>query len=370
MLKNSDEEKFQVAEALRRYGYQSQSYNILLNDKSYFFSPEGISGVIAYVVRSGVALGAGDPVCDPADLKEFVVEFRKFCQERKWRCCFQGVTDQCEAALSDLGFGTLKISEEPIFDLRQLSWAGGAFRDLRRDIRRAQRQGMYVTEYKPLEKRNVQWETQMEEMSRIWREFKGSGEFSFLIGKPGLDDPGDRKYFLALKEDELQAFVVCTPIYARNGIYFDLMRRQEIPLGGTAQLLITEAFQLLKNQGYEMASLGAVPLSTEEVNDPDMNLIIEIAMEFAFNHLGYFHHYKPLYQFKDQFGPTSWEARYLAFWPPRFNPLILYAVLKAYDPEAVSGNLKRQLQAAWKGIKWLKQAPGELLDRLLDVRRS
>lgn len=359
-------EKLGVAEDLRRHGYQSQSYNILLNDKSYFFSARGISGVIAYVVRAHVALGAGDPVCDPSDLREFVREFREFCKGRNWRCCFQAVTDRCESVLTDLGFGTLKISEEPIFDLGQLSWAGGDYRDLRRDIRRAKRQGMYVSEYRPLEGRRAEWETQMEELSRIWREFKGSGEFAFLIGEPGFDDPGDRKYFLALKEDELQAFMVCTPIYSRNGIYFDLMRRKERPLGGTAQLLISEAFRILKDQGYGMASLGAVPLSTEEVDDPDMSLIIEMAMEFAFNHLGYFHHYKPLYQFKDQFGPTSWEGRYLAYWPPRFNPIILYAVLKAYDPEAVSGSLRRQLQTTWNGIKWLKHAPRELLNRLID----
>jgi lysylphosphatidylglycerol synthetase-like protein (DUF2156 family) len=134
--------------------------------------------------------------------------------------------------------------------------------------------------------------------------------------------------------------------------------------------LITEAFQLLKDQGYQMASLGTVPLSNEEVDDPDLNLFIELAMGLAFNHLGYFHRYKALYQFKDQFGPTSWEARYLAFWPPRFNPIVLYAVLKAYDPEAVSGTLRRQLLVLWKRTKGLRQVPREFLDRLDQVRRN
>jgi len=52
-----------VTELLKRYGYQSQSYNILRSDKSYFFSPSGIDGVIAYVVHVRVAMAAGDPVC-------------------------------------------------------------------------------------------------------------------------------------------------------------------------------------------------------------------------------------------------------------------------------------------------------------------
>lgn len=370
MTKTHAEEKSRVAAALRRYGYQSQSYNILLRDKLYFFSQQGIDGAIAYIVRAGVALGAGDPVCAPEDMKEFVSEFRDYCKSRRWRCCFQSISDRCEQVLDDLGFSSLKIGEEPIFDLTRLSWAGSDFRGLRHDINQARRHGMTVTEYRPLEERNPERKRQMEELSLIWQKFKESGEFSFLIGEPGLDDPGDRKYFLALLENELQAFVVCTPIYARKGIYFDLMRRKEKPLSGTAQLLITESFQMLRDQGYKMASLGAVPLSNEEIDDPELSLIVELSLEFAFNYLGHFHRYKPLYQFKDQFGPTAWEARFLAYWPPRFHPVILYALLKAYDPHAVTGNLRKQLQATWAGIKWLGQAPRDVLDRLIDIRRS
>jgi len=360
----SDEERAQSV--LRRYGYQSQSYNILAGAKSYFFSTVGIDGVIAYVAHAGVALAAGDPVCHLDDLTRFTVEFRQFCTDRRWRCCFQAVTERCELVLAELGFGSIKIGEEPIFELDRLDWSGGHFKDLRKDINNAKRNGLSVVEYQPLVENKPGWETQMEELSRQWQEFKGSHEFSFLLGSLSLADPGDRKYFLAINGDQVEAFVVCTPIYARNGVYFDLMRRKESPRRGTSQLLITESLLLLRDQGYRMATLGTAPLANENVADPDQSLIVDLALRIAFNSPGYFHRFKPLYQFKEQFGPTSWESRHLAYWPSRFHPVIIYALLKAYDPSGVSGQLKRQLHAAWKAIHAVKGIPQALLQKIIE----
>jgi phosphatidylglycerol lysyltransferase len=353
-----------VRELLKRYAYQSQSYSILRSDKSYFFSPSGMDGVIAYVVRARVALAAGDPVCDRSNLREFAAEFRHFCNAQKWRCCFQAASDPCQEVLEELGFGMIKIGEEPIFELGKLSWTGGKFKDLRNDTRSAKKHGLTVVEYCPLAERRPDWERQMEELSATWMKFKGSGEFAFLIGEPSLADPGERKYFLVLNDNQVEAFVVCTPIYARNGVYFDLMRRKERTLRGTNQLLIAESFRLLKEQGYAMATLGTAPLANEHVDDPSQSRIIELALKLASDHLAYFNRFKPIYEFKRQFGPTSWEGCYLAFWPQRFNPIMLYALLKAYDPSGVSGKLRRQIQHAWRSIRTLDQVPRDLLDRL------
>ena len=352
-----------VLKSLKRYAYHSQSYSILRSDKSYFFSPSGMDGVIAYVVHANVALAAGDPLCDPSDLREFIAEFRDFCSAQKWRCCFQSATERCKKALEELDFGMIKMGEEPIFELDKLSWAGRKFRSLRKNIRNAGNHGLTVVEYRPLSGRRPDCEKGMEQLSTAWVKSKGSNEFAFLIGEPGLADPGERKYFLALNDDEVEAFVVCTPIYTRNGIYFDLMRRKKKTLSGTSQLLISESFRLLKEQGYAMATLGTAPLANEHVDDPAQSYIIELALKLAFNHLGHFYRFKPLYQFKKQFGPTYWEGRYLAFSPQRFNPVMLYALLKAYDPSGVTGKLSREIQHAWQGVKKLDQVPENLLDR-------
>ena len=344
-----------VLELLKKYGYHSQSYNILRNDKSYFYSPSGIDGVIAYVVSAKVAMVAGDPICDSNNIFEFVTEFKNFCKEHKWRCSFQSITESCKDILEDMGFGIIKIGEEPIFDLEQFSLTGSKFRGMRKSINQAKKKGLTIIEYCPLTKRKPEWEKDMEELSAIWKKFKGSGEFAFLIGEPALDNPKERKYFLALLENKVEAFVVCTPVYARNGIYFDVMRRKEKTLNGMPQLLFTESFHMLKEQGYIMATLGTAPLSYEHTTESGKSRIIKAALKLAFNRLGHFYRFKPLYKFKSQFGPSSWEGRYLAFSPSRFNPVILYALLKVYDPTGVTGKLKNQINFAWKSINKIKE---------------
>ncbi len=350
-----------VLELLKKYGYHSQSYNILRSDKSYFYSFSGIDGVIAYVVKANVAMAAADPVCDPSNIHSFVTEFRMFCKERKLLCCFQSITERCKDILEDMGFGMIKIGEEPIFDLTQFSLEGSKFRGLRKNINQAKKQGLLIVEYHPLLERQPKWEKDMEELSAIWRKFKGSGEFSFLIGEPALGNPEERKYFLALLDNKVEAFVVCTPVYTRNGIYFDVMRRQEKTLNGLPQLLFTESFRILKEQGYTMATLGTAPLSYEHIDDPEQSRIIKLALKLAFNRLGHFHRFKPLYKFKKQFGPTSWEGRYLAFSPSRFNPVILYALLKVYDPTSVTRKLLNQLNFDWESINKIKDVPVDFI---------
>ena len=242
------------------------------------------------------------------------------------------------------------------------SLSGSKFRSLRKNINQAKKQGLSVVEYHPLLERQPEWEKDMEELSAIWKKFKGSGEFSFLIGEPALDNPKERKYYLALSDNKVEAFVVCTPVYTRNGIYFDVMRRQEKTLNGLPQLLFTESFRILKEQGYTMATLGTAPLSYEHTQDSSKSRIIKTTLKLAFNRLGYFHRFKPLYKFKQQFGPTSWEGRYLAYSSSRFNPVILYALLKVYDPTGVTKKLLHQIDLAWKGIGKIKDESVDFIE--------
>lgn len=347
-------EKNYIAHFLRKYGYQSQSYNILLSDKSYFLSSKGIEGIIPYVVHAGVALGAGDPICDIANFRAFADEFRGYCRKHRWRCCFQAITERFEPVAREMGFGTIQIGEDAIVDLRLHTWTGGKFEYIRRDVRKAQKLGLRVVEYRPQEERKLDWEQQMEVLADDWFKFKGSGAPSFLIGQLSLEQPGDRKYFLVLKDDLVEAFVVCLPIYSRKGIYFDIMRRKRKPVSGTSTLLIYETFETLKTQGYEMLTLGATHLSRKHCRNPRHRILEEVGLDIG---VGIYRRHRPLVDFKDKFGPTSWEPRYLAFSPSRFNPVILYALLKAYDPTAVSHRANRNINGVmhWVGCfynKW------------------
>ena len=71
-----------------------------------------------------------------------------------------------------------------------------------------------------------------------------------------------------------------------------------------------------------MATLGTASLANEHVDNTAQSRIIDLALKLAFGHLGHFYRFRPLYQFKTQFGHTCWEGRYLASSPQRFNPVM------------------------------------------------
>ncbi len=63
-----------ILDLLKKYGYHSQSYNILRSDKSYFYPSSGIEGVIAYIAKANIAMAAGAPICDLFDIRKILTD--------------------------------------------------------------------------------------------------------------------------------------------------------------------------------------------------------------------------------------------------------------------------------------------------------
>jgi len=69
------------------------------------------------------------------------------------------------------------------------------------------------------------------------------------------------------------------------------------------------------------------------------------ALEFVYENLNNFYGFKSLHQYKKKYGPTSWESRYLVFYPKIFTPKIAYSVIKAQNPKGVSDFIMTQLKS-------------------------
>src|SRR5215470_6097864 len=66
----------------------------------------------------------------------------------------------------------------------------------------------------------------------------------------------------------LEGFIVCEPIYGRNGYYLDVTRRRADAVRGTMELLTAEILRLLSAEGCDMVSMGLAPLAL--LDDPDL----------------------------------------------------------------------------------------------------
>jgi phosphatidylglycerol lysyltransferase len=311
-----------VQQALSRHGYNSTSYMALESDKQHFTHTR-VDGATAYAQKGRIAIAAGEPICALADLPAAIDEFSLFSYNRNLQPLFFEVSEQALPALAARGFKFLKTGEEPFFELDRFSLKGNKMLNVRSSGNTAKKRGVTVREYFPAElsSQTASINAQLEAISASWVQGKGVGELTFTLGGLSLKDPADRRYFIAEQanlEDPSQpsqvvAFVTYTPIYARNGMYLDLMRRQNKPPTGTMDLLLTESWRMLKESGVARVTMGMAPLANVQNTEVPQSPRLAWALQQVYEKGHKIYHFKQLRDFKQKFQPHAWESKYLAY---------------------------------------------------------
>ncbi|MCX7714740.1 MAG: phosphatidylglycerol lysyltransferase domain-containing protein [Clostridia bacterium] len=343
-------DKEKIRNYLLLYGGNPISYVAVENDKKYFFGNK-VEGAIAYVTVSGVAVCAGDPICREEDYAVLLGQFITYCKQNDLDICFCQTTEKFLPCFRSMGFGIKKYGEEAMFDLQTYTISGGKAAKVRQAINNANREGIDVIEYKPLEGRNKELETKILDVSKEWLSFKKSGELSFMLGSVGLDNPMDRRYFVAVdRQQDIQGFVVFTPFNGKNGYYADVTRRRKSAPIGVMEKIVISAFEIMKSEGVAWGSLGLAPLANVKENE-GIKTLVDGALEFIYEHMNNFYGFKTLHQYKKKYNPTCWEPRYLVYYPKVFTPKIAYAIIKAQNPKGVTDFLATQIKQVFQGIK-------------------
>lgn len=340
-ISKHDREK--VREYLYLYADNPISYVAVEEDKKYFFSSD-VKGAVAYVIAGGVAVCAGDPICKEEDAAILLGQFVTYCKQNDLDICFCQVASKYLPYFKSLNFGSIKYGEEAMFDLQQYNISGGKAAKVRQAINNANREGIVVVEYKPLDKRDKELEAQIEEVSNEWLSIKKSSELSFMLGSVGLDNPMDRRYFIAIDgNSRLLGFTVFTPFADKKGYYADVTRRRkDAPMGVMEKIIIT-GFETMKAEGLLCGSLGLAPLANIK-DEGSKKSLIDSLLEFIYENLNNFYGFKTLHQYKKKYNPSHWEPRYLAYYPKLFTPKIAYAIIKAQNPKGVTDFILTQIK--------------------------
>jgi phosphatidylglycerol lysyltransferase len=316
---------------VRRYGRSSSSYVLLEGPKSYFTSPR-VDGFLAYQVSGGVALIAGDPVCSLDQAQLLIHDFKLATASPIG--AYQ-VSPQMLEAFRREGFADVQIGKEAIFNLDKFSLAGGAMELVRAATNKARRAGLVVSEHHPFDPGAEQVNNELREISAEWLRGKGNHELGFVLGSPGLDQPSAKRYFIVRSDNwlgRIEGFIVCEPIYARRGYYLDVTRRRPNAIRGTMELLTSEVFRLLKEEGYQMASMGLAPLALLDDPDLEQHRLLKRLMQFVFEHVDLKYDFKLLYRYKAKYHPHAWEPRYFCFNQRRLSPSMLWAIIRVRNP--------------------------------------
>ena len=163
-----------------------------------------------------------------------------------------------------------------------------------------------------------------------------------MLGTTSLDNPMDRRYFVAYdREESMLGFIVFTPFACSQGYYADVTRRKNNAPIGVMEKITIEAFRKMKLEGIKWGSLGLAPLANVAENGKMTGKLLE----FVYEKLNNFYGFKALHHYKKKYGCTAWKPRYFVYYPKIFTPKIAYSIIKAHNPKGVSNFILIQLKS-------------------------
>ena len=334
-------EKEKIKGLLKKYGYNTVSFQSLMTGLSYYESSKNIEGFIPYLKINNVYLVPGDPICAEDQVYELVNELKLLCKAEKSYCCFLSISEKLKHKLEIMDFGNIKIGEEGIFNLAEYSLDGKGMKDIRYNVRFAKDEGVMISH---LDYPDPKIYTKMLRINQDWLTTRKVTGFSFLLGLNPTENFEDKHIFIAKYKNKVVGYLSCVPIYNRNGMYFeDLIRSKDAPRG-TNHLLVIEAINFLKLKGYSLATLGTSPLSNIDNTDSSEYKNINKILEYIYENVNGFYNFKGLHEFKKSFNPNYYEEKYFSFYPNKLKITLLYAIIKAYNPTGVSKILLSKLQ--------------------------
>jgi lysyl-tRNA synthetase class 2 len=137
----TDLDRSRVRELLDRHGdVDSLGYFATRYDKSYVFSPTG-KAAVAYRVKTGVCLAAGDPIGDVEAWPGAIEAWLQLTQRRAWIPAVLASSERGAAAYQRAGFDALEIGDEAVVEVADFNLDGRAMRSVRQAVNRAKRAG-------------------------------------------------------------------------------------------------------------------------------------------------------------------------------------------------------------------------------------
>ncbi|CAN5556458.1 hypothetical protein BH11ARM2_BH11ARM2_38300 [soil metagenome] len=312
-----------VRELVLAHGWNTTCYQILNPGIRHWFSQER-EAVIGYVLRRGVRVVAGAPVCAEADICAVLDEWHADADRSRQNVCYFGAEDRLRNAVGDQeGYSTVALGAQPV-------WKPGAFplavqgdAKLRYQLARARNKGVSVEEW-PAEKGD---DPALWRIIESWLGSRGLPALHFLVEPETLCHLLDRRLFVALHKGEPVGFVVMTPIPARDGWLTEQFPRNPGAPNGTIDLTLAVATQTV---GDDMVTMGIVPLSQRAPSPEDAPAWLRGAMRWARAHGRRFYDWEGLDRYKNKFHPDHWESIYAVSREERFSPRTMVAIGEAF----------------------------------------
>ena len=317
-------------ELVMRYGWNTTAYQILNPGLQHWFAPSRLA-VVAYTRRQNVLLVAGAPVCAADALGAVAAAFEEFASDQGCRVCYVCAAERMRTVMADSrSHSTVVIGAQPVWNPQQWAQVIASRRTLRAQLARARNKGVTVESIPCAEGRD---NPELERVLDEWLKARGLPPLHFLVEPRTLNGAlADRLLMLARHAGAVVAFIVASPIVARNGFLIEQVARSPRAPNGVSELLIDAVMRRLAADGRSYATLGLVALSSKGSDADAINpWWLRLMMTFARAHANRFYSFQGLERFRTKLSPASWETVYAISNERNFSLRTLYAIGEAFS---------------------------------------
>jgi phosphatidylglycerol lysyltransferase len=327
---NSTARRPSARELVMTHGWNTTAYQILNPGLQYWFAPE-MPAVVAYSRRQNVLLVAGAPVCAVEALPPIVADFERFADEQGCRVCYVCAADRLHDLISDSReHSTIVIGAQPVWNPQTWAALVASRRSLRAQLARARNKGITIEAMSSAEGRD---NPELDQVLDEWLHARGLPPLHFLVEPRTLRGVvADRVLLVARCAGSVVAFLVASPVAARNGYLIEQVARSPRAPNGVSELLIDAAMRRFAAAGKSYATLGLVALSSQASNASTINpWWLRIVMTLARAHATRFYNFRGLERFRTKMSPSHWETIYAISNERSFSLRMLYAMGEAFS---------------------------------------
>jgi phosphatidylglycerol lysyltransferase len=319
--------ELRARELVMAYGRNATAYQILNPGIGYWFQARE-NAVVGYVTRGAWLLVAGEPVCSPGALTETIADFEAFARGRHCRVCYVCAAEPMRQLLGGSpGHSVITIGAQPVWSPADWPRMVRSRRSVRTQLNRAINKGVRIDFLAPADGAH---HPEIRRTLLEWLRGRRLPPMHFLVEPEVLSGiVDDRVLLLARRENRIVAFLVASPVAARNGFLIEELARSPRAPNGTSELLIDAAMNRFAEVGSTYATMGLVALARGTTGDNP--LWLRGLMSIARAHANRFYNFRGLERFRAKMHPASWEPLYAISNERRFSPQALYAVGGAFS---------------------------------------
>ena len=317
-----------VRELILRYGWNSTCYQLVNPGFRYWFSLRE-DAFVGYVEYAGMRIVAGAPVCEYSKLKEIVLEFEEDARSRKLRVCYFASEAHLESVIArNPGYATLLLGAQPVWEPGELLQRMRTKRSLRTQLNRSWNKGVEVQEWSAEQATN---NPALHTVLLEWLSTRGLPSLHFLVEPETLANLGDRRVFVATRNEDIVGFLNLSPVPTRNGWLVEQFVRGHNAPNGTVELMLHAAAEQLAEENFRYLTLGLSPLIPFGGYLPEAPpAFVRFLLHWARAHGKRFYDFEGLEFFKSKFEPERWEPIYAIANEPHFSVRSLYAIACAF----------------------------------------